>query len=178
MDFSQTQTQLSATAGPCLPLEGTSLLSLPEQPLAAMVLVRDPSFAEATAFHTEVCSTQKPQVSSPSLWPQVGMGLCTSRLRRLFAGHLFLGTPVVGLGPSFWIRSMLLLAFLINPRPKRSHSPGTAASSLPLSSPQLSLGCSPAGLSPSPSTGAAKASVWCSPLLSCFLDFRGSQRLP
>lgn len=161
MDFSQTQTQLSATAGPRLPLEGTSLLSLPEQPLAAMVLVRHPSFAEAKAFHTEVCSTQKPQVSSPSLWPQVGMGLCTSRLRRLFAGHLSLGTPVVGWGPSFWIRSMLLLAFLINPRPKRSHSPGTAASasSLPLSSPQLSLGCSPAGLSPSPCTGAAKASV-------------------
>lgn len=75
MNFSQTQTQLSATAGPCLPLEGTSLLSLPEQPLAAMVLVRHPSFAEATAFHAEVCSTQKPQVSSPSLWSQVGMGL-------------------------------------------------------------------------------------------------------
>lgn len=46
MDFSQTQTQFSATAGLCLPLEGTRLLSLPEQPLAAMVLVRYPSFTK------------------------------------------------------------------------------------------------------------------------------------
>lgn len=46
MDFSQTQTQFSATAARCLPLEGTRLLSLPEQPLAAMVLVRYPSFTE------------------------------------------------------------------------------------------------------------------------------------
>lgn len=70
MDFSQTQTQFSATAGPCLPLEGTRLLSLPEQPLAAMVLVRHPSFAEAIGFHPEVCFAQKPQVSGPSLWPR------------------------------------------------------------------------------------------------------------
>lgn len=46
MDFSQTQTQFSATAARCLPLEGTRLLSLPEQTLAAMVLVRYPSFTE------------------------------------------------------------------------------------------------------------------------------------
>lgn len=78
MESSQTQTQLSATTagpGPRLPLEGTRLLPLPEQPLAAMALVRCPSLAEAMGFHPEVFSFQKPQVSGPCLWPQVDVGL-------------------------------------------------------------------------------------------------------
>lgn len=74
MDFSQTQPHLPATAGLCLPLEGTRL-SLPEQPLAAMVLGRPPSFPESVGFHPEVCPGPKSQVSGPSLWPQVGMVL-------------------------------------------------------------------------------------------------------